>query len=203
MKNGTIVLIRHAAYLKPVPGAYYGQSDLPLTQAGEAQAIRLAALIKRMGFDIKRAYCSDLMRARRTAELALPDIPAQTTPKLREASFGAWEGKLYREVRNEPAFEAFANGGAPLGGEAADAVAARVLAELARIVEAAPDGDMAIVAHAGPIRLIIARLLGLPAEANWRFKVDMASISAVTLTEGYAYLSALNIAPALFDNATP
>ncbi len=195
MRNGNILLIRHAEYFKPAPGAYYGQTDLPLTEAGEVQAHRLSELIPRLGLKICRVYSSDLERARHTAELALPEIAVESIAGLRETSFGEWEGLRYADVCNLPEFKAYAAGGAPPGGEDTSAVERRVMAALDGIMRDCDDCDVAIVAHAGPIRLMIARLLGLTAADNWRFKVDMASLSVVTLTEGYAYLSALNVGP--------
>lgn len=202
MQNGNILFIRHAEYLKPVPGAYYGQSDLPLTPAGEAQARCLPELIARLGLNIGRAISSDLMRARRTAELALPGVDIEFDAGLRETSFGAWEGLKYADVCGLPEFAEYASGGAPPGGEAAAAVERRVAAALERMLRDCADGDVAIVAHAGPIRLMLAQLLGLPPGDNWRFKVDMASLSVVTLTEGYAYISALNAGPWLLGQST-
>lgn len=49
------------------------------------------------------------------------------------------------------------------------------------------------------IRHIIAHMLGLAPDANWRFMVDTASVSVVTVSDGYAYLSALNLRPELFN----
>lgn len=195
MRDRNILLIRHAEFVKPTPGAYYGQTDLPLTPAGEADARRLPGLIARLGLSIGRAYASDLERARRTAELALPGVLVTPLEALRETSFGAWEGLSYLDVCELPEFKAYAAGGAPPGGEDAAAVERRVAAALDGILRDESEGDLAIVAHAGPIRLMLARLIGLPHGDNWRFKVDMASLSVVTLTQGYAYLSALNVGP--------
>ena len=84
MQNGKLVLIRHAEFVKPVPGAYYGQSDLPLTEQGEAQARSLSRRLKAIAPDISRIECSDLKRAVRTAELALPACQPELNHSLRE-----------------------------------------------------------------------------------------------------------------------
>lgn len=199
MENYNILFIRHADYFKPTPGAYYGQTDLPLTSDGEARARELKGLIDRMGLKIERVYSSDLARARRTAELALPGKRMEQLTGLRETSFGEWEGMRYADVHNLPEFGAFAAGGAAPGGESSQEVESRVAAALDGILRVKPEGDIAIVAHAGPIRLMLALLIGLNGAENWRFRVDMASVSTVTLTDGYAYLSALNIRPGLFN----
>lgn len=195
MRSGRIVLIRHADFFKPVKGAYYGQSDLPLTEAGETQAARLECMLPHIAPDIERVYVSDLMRAVRTAQLALPGHGLISMPALRELSFGEWEGKRYDEVKDLPQFAAYACGGAAPGGESQADFAARVTGALDSILSECPDGCIAIVAHSGSIRAIIAHMLGLGAEGQWRFMVDTASVSIITISDGYAYLSALNAKP--------
>ena len=111
MQNGKLVLIRHAEFVKPVPGAYYGQSDLPLTEQGEAQARSLSRRLKAIAPDISRVECSDLKRAVRTAELALPVCQPELNHSLREISFGKWEGRTYAQIKDEPEFSQYAGGG--------------------------------------------------------------------------------------------
>ena len=192
MHNGKVILIRHADFTKPVPGAYYGQTDLDLTPAGEQQARALAPLLARLAPDIGRVYASDLSRARHTAALALPQLTAQPLPALREMSFGAWEGRRYAEIKDEPGFAAFAGGGAAPGGES-EADFARRVTQATDALLAQSEGTVALVAHVGPIRHIVAHLLGLEPAQSWRFYVDTASLSIITVADGYAYLSALNV----------
>lgn len=198
MQNGKLVLIRHAEFVKPVPGAYYGQSDLPLTEQGEAQARSLSRWLKAIAPDISRIECSDLKRAVRTAELALPVCQPELNHSLREISFGKWEGRTYAQIKDEPEFSQYAGGGPAPGGESAADFAARVIKAADDFLSQC-EGTCAIVAHAGPIRHIIAHMLGLAPDANWRFMVDTASVSVVTVSYGYAYLSALNLRPELFN----
>ena len=198
MQNGKLILIRHAEVVKPVPGAYYGQSDLPLTEQGEAQARGLGALLKAIAPDISRVACSDLKRAVRTAELALPDCTIELNPALREISFGKWEGRTYAQIKDEPEFKQYADGSPAPGGEGTADFAARVI-RAAEALLSQCEGTCAIVAHAGPIRHIIAHMLGLAPDDNWRFGVDIASAGVVTVSDGYAYLSALNLRPELLN----
>lgn len=197
MKNGKLILLRHAEFAKPVPGAYYGQSDLPLTEHGEAQARALAGLIARIEPGIYRVYSSDMIRTRRTAELALPGAAVIEDAALREMSFGEWEGLGFKDISGRAGYDAFARGEGAPGGESEAAFAARVCAAVDGIMSE-NEGNVAVVAHAGVIRHAAAHLLGLEAAQNWRFKVDMASLSVITVADGYAYLSALNLSADLF-----
>ena len=197
MKNGKLILLRHAEFVKPIPGAYYGQSNLPLTEHGEAQARALAWLIARIEPSISRVYSSDLVRARRTAELALPGADIIDNAALREMSFGEWEGFSFKDISGRAGYDAFARGEGAPGGESEAAFADRVCAAMDGIMRES-EGNVSVVAHAGVIRHAAAHLIGLEAAQNWRFKVDMASLSVITVADGYAYLSALNLSADLF-----
>ena len=48
-----------------------------------------------------RRMCSPLQRARRTAELVQPPAPVTVESRLREMSFGVWEGKSVAQLRAE------------------------------------------------------------------------------------------------------
>jgi len=72
-------LIRHAQSLGNQDGS---QADTDLTADGEAQARSLAREVETEQFDLVLA--SPLLRARRTAELALPNASVVIEPRLRE-----------------------------------------------------------------------------------------------------------------------
>jgi broad specificity phosphatase PhoE len=72
-------LIRHAQSQGNLDGS---QSDSDLSSDGEAQARTLARELEPEQFDLVLA--SPLLRARRTAELALPNASVVVEPRLRE-----------------------------------------------------------------------------------------------------------------------
>lgn len=72
-------LVRHGESLGNLDGS---QSDSALSPAGEAQARALAPLLAKESFSL--VLSSPLLRARQTAELALPARPATPEPRLRE-----------------------------------------------------------------------------------------------------------------------
>lgn len=112
--------MRHGETLWNREGRLLGWTDLPLTPEGEAQARALKGLLPPLP-----AYSSDLLRARRTAELA--GFRPEATWALREIHFGALEGAPWEAL--EPAYkEALLRfqGFHPPGGESLDDFQERV-----------------------------------------------------------------------------
>jgi len=159
----TLLLVRHGETDWNRDGRWQGHSDTPLNDAGRAQARQLAAELA----DVDVIYSSDLARARETAEiLAEPNgLEVQLDPRLRERSFGAWEGMTAAEIEVE-----FADEHARwMAGEAPGAADAEPFADFgARVEEFVEDvlADHAgetvlIVGHGGSIRVIHALAQGL------------------------------------------
>lgn len=69
-----------------------GRTDIPLNDEGRQMAKRAGEECREVNFDI--CYCSPLSRAYETAEIVLKDrgIPIVTDDRLREMSFGVYEG---------------------------------------------------------------------------------------------------------------
>ncbi|MCA1988388.1 MAG: 2,3-bisphosphoglycerate-dependent phosphoglycerate mutase [Desulfarculus sp.] len=108
-----LILLRHAESQWNRQGRFSGWGDPPLTGDGARQALdrgrRLAAEAGRPG----AVYCSVLIRARQTLELALwaaKAAPAETEAswRLNERHCGRWEGMLKPEA-DAPALWAWRN----------------------------------------------------------------------------------------------
>ncbi|NIP58012.1 MAG: histidine phosphatase family protein [Gemmatimonadetes bacterium] len=145
-------------------GRYQGWADPPLSAEGEAQAVALRGTLSSEGIRPGTVWTSDLRRARRTAEIAFPDVPTRPDPRLRELSFGAFEGRshaenlrmhggAYRRWLRDPERRS------PPRGETLGDLRARVREWLE---ELSTRGTMAVVAHGGPIAVVTARILALP-----------------------------------------
>lgn len=159
----TLLLVRHGETDWNRDGRWQGHSDTHLNDVGREQASRLASELD--GVDV--VYSSDLARARETAEIlaARLELPVHVDPRLRERSFGSWEGRTGPEI--EATFAgAHARWLAGEGPGADDAepfadFAARVQAFLAEVVERHPDETVLVVSHGGSIRVIHALAQGL------------------------------------------
>jgi broad specificity phosphatase PhoE len=159
----TLLLVRHGETDWNRDGRWQGHSDTHLNDVGRAQASRVARELA----DVDVVYSSDLARARETAEIiaAVLGRDVRLDPRLRERSFGAWEGLTAPEI--EAGFhEAHARWLAGDGAGADDAepfavFGARVTGFLEEALERHPDETVLVVAHGGSIRVIHALASGL------------------------------------------
>ncbi len=94
-----IILLRHGQTEWNILQRYQGHTDIPLNDTGREQAER-AALYLLQNEEVQTIYCSDLSRTRETAEIAADKLklPVYYDVRLREASFGIWEGMTFSEV---------------------------------------------------------------------------------------------------------
>jgi alpha-ribazole phosphatase len=169
------VLVRHGESALAREQRYAGHLDPPLTPEGRAQVRRLGPRFARLG--VRRIFSSDLLRCRETAALLAGDAEVVETPELRELGFGRWEGLTADEcARRDP--ETYARWlsdpwrVAPPGGEPLDRLAARVRRVLDRLAALHPGSTVALVTHAGPIRVVLAR----DPEDFWAPDVPVASL---------------------------
>ena len=160
-----LYLIRHAEADGNLYRVAQGQDDSSVTDRGLRQ---IAALEQRFaGIAIDAAYSSDLYRTSRTAAAICDprDLPLHRRRALREICVGAWErrpwGEIYREdpVQMRNFLQDLAHWHVP-GGEAPEAVQARMLACLRDIARENPGRTVAVFSHGCAIRLTLAALMG-------------------------------------------
>jgi glucosyl-3-phosphoglycerate phosphatase len=152
-----IVLIRHGESTWNAEERLQGQLDPPLSERGREQSRALAGLVD--GVPEERIVCSDLGRARETAEL-IGLRPARFDPRWREIDVGEWGGLRAAEVDAQGGELTNWRGGprtAP-DGESWDAFARRVSAAFDEL--AATGGPWLVVCHGGCIRAVAAHVTG-------------------------------------------
>jgi len=165
-----VLFLRHAE--TEMAGRFCGHSDPELNTTGLAQLGPLVDLLSAEAID--RVYSSDLVRARSTAQAiaAARGVPLELRPALRECSFGAWEGLHWDQIEQlDPEYarkwmEAYPHLPAPLG-ENFEAFEARVLEEVNQIIEN-NHGPIAVVTHAGVLRVVLRRLCGSSDHEAWQ-----------------------------------
>lgn len=93
-----MLLIRHGETEWNALRRLQGQIDVSLNQRGVRQAAALAAALRDETLDA--VFCSDLLRARLTAQALADDhgVPLQQSVSLRERCFGGFEGLLYADI---------------------------------------------------------------------------------------------------------
>ena len=166
--DATIVFLRHGETDWNVEGRLQGQRDVPLNDRGRGQARRNGEIVKHAvpGIAAFDFVASPLGRARETMEIArralgLDPADYRTDDRLREVTFGRWEGFTTEEIRaREPRElaerEADKWGVAPPGGESYEVLAGRVRPWLAEIVR-----PTVVVAHGGVGRVLWIELAGM------------------------------------------
>ena len=92
-----VVLIRHAQSQWNRENRFTGWTDVPLTDAGVAEAKQAGDLLKAQGLEFDAAWSSVLQRARITLEILLGSvgqlhIPQQQDWRLNERHYGALQG---------------------------------------------------------------------------------------------------------------
>jgi broad specificity phosphatase PhoE len=159
----TLLLVRHGETDWNRDGRWQGHSDTRLNDLGRDQARRVAAEVG----DVDVLYASDLARARETAEIiaAALELDVRTDPRLRERSFGAWEGLTAPEIEEGFAEELarwrVGEGAGAADAEPFDAFAQRVRGFLDDALARHPGETVLVVAHGGTIRVIHALASGL------------------------------------------
>lgn len=158
----TILFVRHGETDWNAERRIQGHTDRPLSAHGREQARTLAAELAYEPLDA--VYSSDLARARDTARaIAEPRGLAVTVDaRLRERSFGTWEGLTDAEaVARFP--EATRR---PWGdGETVEAMTDRVLEALHAIASRHRAGRALVVSHGGPLRAVLRRCDALGEDA--------------------------------------
>jgi len=192
-----LLLIRHAATVWTAQERFQGQTDIPLSPHGRRQATALAQRL--MAETLCGLYASDLQRAWDTARaIAAPHaLPVHADPRWREMAFGRWEGLTYADIQQQDAqslaaWERDQLHSATPGGETLLQMAQRVRVAYASILANSQDKTVGLVAHGGPLQLLLCLALGLPPQAYWQFAVSPASLSELCVYEQGAILTRLN-----------
>src|SRR5438128_646427 len=105
----TVYLARHGETTWSLSGQHTGLTDIPLTERGERNALRLGQRLG--GLTFAQAWTSPLQRAARTCELAGFGNLAQVDPELVEWDYGQYEGRTAAEIHAErPGWRVFRDG---------------------------------------------------------------------------------------------
>ncbi len=172
MTARAVVLWRHGRTAYNAEARMQGQIDIPLDDVGRWQAAQGAQHLASRHRPA-RIVASDLGRAHGTAAALgeLTGLEVATDPRLRERSFGEWEGLTAAEIRQRwpEDYEIWRERGDPVrtGAETRAEVGERVAAAVADHASAMGDDQtLVVVSHGAAITLGISRLLGL--DAGWR-----------------------------------
>jgi len=170
-----IYLARHGETAWSVTGQHTGVTDLPLTDRGERNAVRLGERLR--GLVFTKIFTSPLQRAVRTCELAGFGAVANVDRDLMEWNYGDYEGVRTVEIRaKRPDWHLFRDG-CPKGEspEQVGARADRVVGSMRAI-----QGDVLVFSSGHFLRVLAARWLGLEPAVGRFLMLDTASLSALS-----------------------
>lgn len=190
MTRRTVWLVRHAE-AEVTSGVAIGRGDPLLTARGELQAERLAERLAAR--TLQHVYSSDFKRALMTADriAARHRLTVETCSELREIDFGAWEGRTLGDLWSEEPEEAAAWERdlrcVPRGfGERFEDLESRV----ARFMRRLDDCSVAaVVAHRGPLLVLLQQLTGMSFEAAWRQALPTGAVLKISVSSGVRRLN--------------
>lgn len=191
-----LLLIRHGETQWNLDQRVQGHLDIPLTERGVEQAVRLRRALEEERIHV--VYTSDLQRARVTAEVLAGDrLPLKVEPRFRESCFGSFEGLTAAECeeRFPEEYHAWRSDSVrcrPPGGETLEDLRARCMAALREHLPRHPGETVAVVAHGGPVRAMVCGILGMPLEMYPKIRVENTSVARLLFTARGPILAGLN-----------
>ena len=158
-----IFFFRHGETIFNTEDKFQGIANSPLTEKGIEQAEKIHDLVKQN--KIKKFYLSPALRVIQTYEIASANLlcSKEIEPRLRECSYGDWDGKPRSEIleetlqiRSESRFT-FIHPGEYQGikGESYAMVYERVLPFLEKITNQESGEDACIISHNGVMMAIL------------------------------------------------
>ena len=167
-----VYLIRHGETEWTHTRRHTGLTDIPLTEEGRAQAKWLQGRLWELQF--KKIFCSPLIRATETCEIAHLFDQAEIDDDLLEWNYGDYEGKTTAEIRETDSKWNIFTSGAP-GGESTHDVEARATRVISKV--RGIEGDVAIFSSGHFSRCLVAQWLHYPISEGKHFLLSTASCS--------------------------
>ena len=156
-----------------------GRTDIPLNEEGRRMAEVAGEEYRDIPLDL--CFCSPLIRARETAEIVLRgrDVPIRTDDRLREMSFGSYEGTENSfSIPDCPVnviFQAPEKYTASVGGaETFDELFARTGSFLREVIDPLleQEKNVLIVGHGAMNLSIISQIRNLPRKEFWSTGIE-------------------------------
>lgn len=150
-----LILTRHTTTEWNSVGRIQGQTDISLGPVGREEAQRLSEMLSPLG--IHMIVSSDLKRAKETAGIinSVLQVPLQIEARLRECSFGKFEGLTKEQVIERYGLDAIkiwedqhlAYDFRPFGGEHRDSVFARHIEVINQLADKHSEKVVLLVGH--------------------------------------------------------
>ncbi|MGB8645451.1 MAG: DUF3090 family protein [Anaerolineae bacterium] len=205
------ILIRHASNDFVKEGRLAGRTPgVHINGLGQREAEDLARHLDPV--PLEAIYSSPLERAVDTANVvaACHHLDVQIREGLGEGHIGDWQGKLIKELQDTDTWKAMQQNPVgvhpPGGGESIDEVQKRLVATAEEIRRNHPEGVVALVSHADPLKALIAHYLKWDLNNFQRIGISPASASVLVVgDDDKAHLLVMNYRGELpkFDKPQP
>jgi phosphoserine phosphatase len=193
-----IILTRHGHVDGISPLRFRGQTELPLTARGRAQASATAARIA-ASWQPRAVYTSPMGRCVATGQ-AIADAcgaPSEILPELIDLNYGAWQWRTVEDVRAAwpdllaawyatPHLVRFPDG------DALQDLVARTANAVRSVLARHPEETLVMVGHETANRAILLQLLDQPLSAYWRFAQEPCAINEIEIAAGTVRVRSVN-----------
>jgi broad specificity phosphatase PhoE len=192
---------RHGEVEDPWVGRFIGTTDVGLSPLGRHQAEAIAAYLEPAPLDAlvssprKRSLDTMAPIARQRG------MTLDVRKGLAEMHFGTWEGLAWEDILDKDRDHALqweqdpANT-APPGGESANDFAQRIHDALQELVNEFKGRSLAVAAHAGTNRGILASIVGRPYMEMFSYAQDYGCVNAVGWSNGgFGQVALVNFVP--------
>ena len=178
-----VLFVRHGETDWNVEGRLQGQTDIPLNALGRYQSEDVARRLTKLLDDPAKSrwVVSPLGRTRETAEIArlalgLEPKAYETDQRLKEITFGLWEGHTWAELRGkfqdaERARDADKWDYVPPNGESYAMLVDRLRPWLESITE-----ETVVVSHGGVARALMAMIADVPSHEAPRHDIHQGRV---------------------------
>jgi ribonuclease H / adenosylcobalamin/alpha-ribazole phosphatase len=187
--EATLILVRHGDTDLTAEKRFSGglaSANPSLNELGRDQALMTAAWLDSGNLRPAAIVASPVARAWESAELLSERLGLEPLADsgLAELEFGSWDTLTFEEVskRYPDDLNAWLNSFAhqPGGGESFLQADERVSNTLSRLLAKYLRQTIVVVSHVTPIKLLIARALGVPIDVIYRMELRPGSVSVVT-----------------------
>jgi probable phosphoglycerate mutase len=193
-----IILVRHGETAWNKVERVRGQVEVPLNEAGLAQAELTAERVLEQWTPVA-VYSSPLQRAVQTGQALARRLGLEVQPVtgFNDINFGQWQGLPPSEVEQRWPDLARAWLNAPQsvtlpGGESLAVLLQRSMTALHQVIQRHPNQDVAVVGHTVVNRVILLAVLGLDNSSYWRIGQDNCAINVFRWQENVFYIDSLN-----------
>lgn len=155
-----LIFVRHSMTAGNLEHRYIGRkTDEPLCKQGIEFAKQQAKQWKELFPEY--VFVSPMLRCRETALILFPNLPQIIIPDLAECEFGQFEGKNFKELSDNAAYQKWIDSGGMLpfpGGESREEFFSRCCKALKQLVQSNVFETAAVVAHGGTFMAVLSEM---------------------------------------------